>query len=340
MKSDIKEYLLEELSTYFRENKFPSYYAQQVFGWIYKKRIEDPCLMTNLSKDARKFLKDKFYFSRLDLLNKELSHDGTEKFLFKLKDGSRIESVLIPENKRYTLCISSQVGCKFCCRFCLSGKDGLKRNLTVSEIINQYLSVQDVNPKQKITNIVFMGTGEPLDNFSNVVNTVKILTDPYGLYFGKRRICISTCGLIPQIKKLAELRLGVKLSISLHSPDSASRTRMLPINKQYSLENLIKALKEFTRYEKYPITFEYVLIKGFNATRTDAIKLARLLKGFSCKVNLIPYNASFLDFKPPSPEEIAAFKNELTRQGIFFTLRKSRGEDIRAACGQLRAIWS
>ena len=335
---DIKSYTLKELEDLLREKAYPKFYAHQIFNWIYKKRVESFDLMTNLSKGAREFLKNNFYFSHLKLIERETSEDGTEKFLFELDDGHRVETVLIPEGKRVTLCVSTQVGCKFKCRFCVSGISGFKRNLRTSEIISQYLEV--AKRIGRITNIVFMGIGEPLDNFDNVVKSIEILKEPHGIYFGRRRICISTLGIIPKIEKLRELNLGVKLSISLHSPDSKVRTFLMPATKKYPLQELMKAVKAFAKYERYPITFEYIMIRNLNTKKEDALKLVKLVKGINCKINLIPYNPSpYFEWEAPSIQEIEVFKNILKKCKIFFTLRKPRGEDIKAACGQLKATF-
>ena len=212
---DIKNYTLKELEDLLREKAYPKFYAHQIFNWIYKKRIENFDLMTNLSKEARGFLKNNFYFSHLKLIERETSEDGTEKFLFELDDGHRIETVLIPEGKIVTLCVSTQVGCKFKCRFCVSGISGFKRNLRTSEIISQYLEV--AKRIGRITNIVFMGIGEPLDNFDNVVKSIEILKEPHGISFGRRRICISTLGIIPKIEKLREMveKKGLEVDIAV-----------------------------------------------------------------------------------------------------------------------------
>jgi 23S rRNA (adenine2503-C2)-methyltransferase len=337
MKQDIKNYTLVQLEQVLKENTLPCYSARQVFNWIYKNRVEDFSQMTNLSQQSKRFLNNNFYFSTLKSLKKQLSSDGTQKFLFRLKDRLHIETVFIPQGKRATLCVSTQVGCRFNCLFCMSGKGGFKRNLTVAEIINQYLTVADYVAPHRITNIVFMGIGEPLDNFDNTVKAIQILTEPYGLHFGKSKICISTSGIIPRIKDLVNLKLGIKLSVSLHSADDSVRTKLMPINRKYPLKDLIKVLKQFSRSHRYPVMFEYVLIKGINTSRQDALKLAKLLRGMSCKLNLIPYNSSSLSHKAPSDREIEEFKQELKTRGIFFTFRRSRGQDIQAACGQLRS---
>lgn len=334
----LKDFSLEELKSYFKRKKIPAFCAGQIFNWVYKKRVEEFDLMTDLSGERREFLKDNFYFSGLSPVKREISADGAEKFLFKLEDSAVIETVLIPEGKRNTLCLSTQVGCKFKCKFCLSGQGGLKRSLKVSEIINQYLSVRDLISPSKITNVVFMGIGEPLDNFVNVVKAVEILMSPAGLSFRKGGITISTCGLAPEIKELAALNLGVKLSVSLHSADNTVRDKLMPVNKKYPLEELMKAVKQFTKSQKYPVTFEYTLIHNLNTSGKEALGLAKLLRTSKAKVNLIPYNGSRAEYKPRE-SEVDIFKNELKKRGVFFTLRKPRGRDIKAACGQLRASY-
>jgi len=338
MKEDIKNYTLEELKSYFKSNGIAAYTAAQVFSWTYSKRIENFDLMTNISRKIRDLLLGNFYFSKLKIVKREISLDKTEKFLFELPDGSGIESVFIPEPSRLTLCLSSQVGCKYSCKFCTSGARGLKRNLTAGEIVNQYLTISDLIT-DKITNMVFMGIGEPLDNFMNVVKAIKMFSERKGINFSRRRISISTCGIIPQIEQLSKLKLGVKLSVSLHSADEETRSKIMPVNGKYPLAELMKALRSFSKNEKYPVTFEYALFGSLNTSRLDAQKLIQLLKGMNCKINLIPYNAAQGIFKEPSSSEIEDFCNELKKAGLFYTLRKSRGVDIHAACGQLYALW-
>ncbi len=317
---------------------FPGYAAKQIFGWLYRKNAKNFQDMTSLSAPQRKILSGKFYFPRLTLEKKEKSSDATEKYLFKLEDGLAVETVFIPESRRNTLCVSTQVGCKFKCLFCASGQGGFQRNLTASEIINQYLSVAELTAPHKITNIVFMGIGEPLDNFGNLVKSIEILTDPEGISFSRRKISVSTCGLVPQIKKLAQLDLGIKLSVSLHSVDEAVRSRLVPVNKKYPLKNLLPVVREFSKMSRYRPVFEWVLLEGLNTDKASARKLAKLLNRLNAKANLIPYNGTFARFRVPGPETIGEFTAELKQQGAFFTLRKPRGADINAACGQLKAL--
>jgi len=325
---------LDDLENSLISEGFPKYIAKQVFNWLYKKGVSDFLAINNISKDAREFLKRSFYFSGLDLIKKEKSSDGVLKFLFGLPDKNSIETVLIPDEKRNTLCVSTQVGCKFGCSFCASGENGFKRNLETSEIINQYLAFTKPNV---ISNIVFMGIGEPLDNFTNTIRAIKILMEPLGINFGKGKVCLSTCGLVSGIDKLSELNLDIKLSVSLHASDDTTRDNLVPINKKYPLKALKSSLEGFARVSKYPVTIEYVLIEGINAKKNDALGLAKFLGGFNSKLNLIPYNGSAKDYKAPSINTLREFKKTLDKKGIFFTLRKSRGQDIKAACGQLRA---
>lgn len=334
----ITEFTREELKEILTCQGFPEFSASQIFNWIYRKRVEKFSLMTDLSRKLRAYLSEEFSFPELELKDRLISQDATEKFLFKLKDGVFIETVLIPQGRRKTLCLSTQAGCRLKCRFCVSGIPGFKRNLSVSEIVAQFLEVSHYIAPQRVTNIVFMGIGEPLDNFENVIKAVKIFMDSKGIYLGKTKICLSTCGLAPRIKRLAELNLGIKLSVSLHSADDAIRTKIMPVNKKYPLSELKEAIEAFVKREKSLITFEYVLIRDLNSSPKDALRLAGWVKGLPCKINLIPYNPSpYFPWQPPSQEEIEEFKKILKRCGVFFTLRKSRGQDIKASCGQLKA---
>lgn len=320
------------------------YRARQVFSWIYKKGSKDFAAMTTIPVEQRKIFADFFTFLSFRTLKKEVSKDGTEKFLFQLADRKTVESVLIPEKKRNTLCVSTQVGCRFNCHFCASQKGGFIRNLKSSEIINQYL---EVSQKHKITNLVYMGIGEPLDNFEETVKSIKILTDPAGADFTKRRISLSTCGLPDKIKELARLDLGIKLSLSLHAVTDQKRNQLMPINKIYPLAELLAAIKFHKGRQKYPVTFEYVLIEGFNTEYSDAKQLARLVKLTGAKLNLMLCNPkegpvfSFLNnsFSKKKGASLFDFKERLRKEKIIFTLRKSRGLDISAACGQLRSNW-
>ncbi len=337
--NDIKQYSLDELKSAFKDMRLPSFAAGQVFDWIYKKRIEDFDKMSNLSKATRQTLNESFFSAYPKIAERIKSSDNTEKFLFELDDGALIETVLIPEKTRTTLCISTQVGCRFNCKFCMSAKGGFKRNLTASEIINQYLVILDLISPKRITNIVFMGIGEPLDNYDNLTKAIDILQEPIGIALSKRRLCVSTCGIIPNMERLVKSYPLVKLSVSLHSAFNDKRTKIMPVNRKYPIDELIKALKSVSRIQKFPVTFEYVLLSGFNDSKEDASELARILNRLRSKVNLIVYNRSSLDFKSSEEDTIRQFTQILKAKSVTFTLRRSRGEDIDAACGQLRASW-
>lgn len=333
----IYNYSLEELRDILTAKGYPAYTAKQVFDWIYKNRVKNFEEMANISKDIRRFLAENFCFSGLNLIKREKSKDKTEKFLFKLEDKYLIETVLIPSQQRNSLCVSTQVGCKFRCSFCASGQKGFQRNLEVFEIIGQYLEVCSLITSGKITNIVFMGIGEPLDNLDNVVKAINILGEKEGIGLGRRKITVSTCGLLPQIKKLADLKLGIKLAISLHSASDKVREKLMPINKKYPLSGLKGALKYYSDRDSYPISFEYVLLGKTNTGISDAESLAEFLKGIKSKVNLIPYNGNDPRYSIAKKEEIDMFCQRLKKRGVFFTARKGRGQDIEAACGQLKA---
>ncbi|MBD3264473.1 MAG: 23S rRNA (adenine(2503)-C(2))-methyltransferase RlmN [Candidatus Omnitrophica bacterium] len=325
---------LDELKNKLISEDFPAYRAQQVFDWIYRKGVSDFSFMSNISKREREKLSGIFEFINFEIMSKRKSADGTEKFLFKLRDDLSIETVVIPEKRRNTLCLSTQVGCKFNCRFCVSARGGFIRNLETSEIIKQYL---DVSRAAEITNIVFMGIGEPLDNFSNLVKSIRILKAKEGAGMPARRLTVSTCGLPKAIKKLAGLKLGVKLSVSLHSAYDEKRDKIMPVNRRYPLGVLLDSLKEFSKVSRYPVTFEYVMIKGFNVSLEDARRLAKFCNSLKSKVNLIPLNLSRGGLDKPDEPDISKFRDKLKRHGCLAVLRKPRGEDIEAACGQLRA---
>jgi 23S rRNA (adenine2503-C2)-methyltransferase len=335
--NDIKDYSLEELEAIFRNWQEPDYHARQVFTWIYQKQVYSFKAMSNLSLAVRKKLKENFGFKKLELVKLRESIDGTKKFLFLLEDDNLIESVMIPQAGRNTACLSTQVGCKYVCRFCASGMLGFKRNLSAWEIMAQVLEInQNLNP-DKISHIVFMGTGEPLDNYDNVLKAILIINAKDGLNIGARRITISTAGVIPGIERLAKEGLQVELSISLHAADDATRSNLMPINKKYPLKDLISACKKYALSTKRQVTFEHVLIKDVNCSVQDARNLSSHLKGWIAKANLLIYNpVKELSFKAPDDKEVSAFKQILQKGGIAVTLRKPRGQDIEGACGQLR----
>ncbi len=336
-KQDIRNFSLDELKVALLSLGQKSFRGQQIFSWIYKKGAQGFDEMSDLSVELRNILKKAFYLATIETKEERKSTDGTEKFLFELEDGSLIESALIPAKDRNTICLSTQVGCRFYCKFCASGIGGFKRNLTTAEIASQATLIKKHSLGKRISHIVFMGTGEPLDNYENVLKAARIFNSSYGLGIAARRITISTSGLIPGIKKLSKENLQVELSVSLHASDNKTRDSLMPINKKYPLEELIKELKEYFTKTHRQITFEYILIHELNCDVESAKKLGKLLSGFDFKLNLIPYNKiEEFSFEPPTKLELLFFQNQLAKEGIRSTLRMPRGRDINAACGQLR----
>ncbi len=333
----ILDLTLKDLESYLEKEDFPGFAAGQIFSWIYKKAIYDFERMTDLSRNLRSFLKRNFYILSLALIKKQVSCDGTQKFLFALSDRQGIEAVLIPTPRRLTACISTQVGCRFACRFCASGAQGWQRDLTSGEIIEQVIYLKD-RAKQRLNNLVFMGVGEPLDNYENVLKAVRILNSPHCLNIGARRMTVSTCGLIPGIERLAEENLQIELSVSLHAGDNKTRTYLMPINKIYPLEKLLSACRAYFKKTKRQITFEYILIKGINTGLGQAERLTKLLTGLDAKVNLIPASPFRNEFSPALKLEILKFRDILLKAGIPATIRRPRGADIQAACGQLKIL--
>jgi 23S rRNA (adenine2503-C2)-methyltransferase len=334
---NIKELTFEELKNLLREWGEPAFCAKQIFSWIYKKGADDFDQMSNLALALRKRLKENFCLSSLKLIQASESHDGTEKFLFALQDKNLIEAVIIPAKERITGCVSTQAGCKFKCLFCASGLLGLKRNLTQGEIIEQVLYLKNKCQDEKLTNLVFMGTGEPLDNYDNVMKAIRIINSSEGLNIGARKITISTCGIIPGIERLSQEGLQIELSISLHASDDKTRNEIMPVNKKYPLNKLMFACRQYIEKTNRQITFEYILIAGLNSDLQSAKNLSKILKGLICKVNLIPANVvKECKIGPPKNKDILFFRDYLLKQGINVTLRMPRGQDIEAACGQLR----
>ncbi len=337
MKEEIKNFPLEKLKEKLVELGFERFRAQQIFNWIYDKGVFDFKLMGNISKKDRIKLNNFFEIYVPEIAYKHNSIDGTIKFALRLKDAKLIESVLIPDNERLTLCVSTQVGCKMGCKFCLTGKQKFIRNLEVHEIIDQVLVAKFIllNKKLKITNIVFMGMGEPLDNLNAVIDAIKILNDDNGFNFSNRKITISTCGLYDRFEILSENFDG-NLAISLHSADNDKRSIIMPINKKYPLDKLIQACKKYPLKNRQRITFEYILLKDFNDSIEDAEKLYKILKGIKAKINLIKFNEyPNCEFRAPEKERILKFQKYLFNKGLTAILRKSKGADIFAACGQL-----
>ena len=336
-KKDIKNYTLLELEEKLKKIEIKKYRAAQIFYWLYNRSIINFTDMANIPEKLRKMLKADYYISQLQLEKFVKSKDETEKYLFRLEDGNLIESVLIFSNSRITECISSQVGCKFNCLFCESGKKGFIRNLVVSEIINQVLAVKK-NIKRFPNNIVFMGIGEPLDNYGNVIKAIQILNNKTAFNIGARKITISTCGIIPAIKKLQNIGWQIELSISLHAPENNLRTYLMPVNKKYPLSDLIRACREYVDKSRRQVTFEYILLHEINDSLKYADQLIELISDFNSKVNLIVFNPGVNSALQPSTNKQAVyFRNKLIAGGIPTTIRKSKGSDISAACGQLKS---
>jgi len=310
--------------------------AEQIFSWLYIEKVKSFDEMTNLSISLREKLAQNYTMCNFEIIRKQESSDGTKKYLFDILDGNAIETVLMEYHHGKSICVSTQVGCKMGCKFCASTGIKFVRDLTAGEIVEQILAVQkDVN--DKISNVVFMGIGEPLDNFENVVNAIAILNNQKGLSIGARHISISTSGLVPKIYELADKNLQCTLSISLHATNDEKRSEMMPVNNKYNIEELIKACKYYIDKTNRRISFEYALAKGNNDNLEDAKGLVKLLKGMLCHVNLIPINKieNGKYFKS-SNESIIKFRDYLNEKGIVATIRRELGSDIDAACGQLR----
>ena len=326
----------KDLEDFFRAHNLPSYRIRQLIHWIYERSAKSLEEITEFSKDLRVVLSDKAYLGQLTLLNSQVSSDGTEKFLFGLEDGETIESVLIPYEERLTLCISSQVGCAMGCVFCLTGKLGLKRNLAPHEIVDQVIGVNRLIFPRRITNIVLMGMGEPLANFDNVVDALKRMTGL--MMISPRRITLSTSGLVPKIVELGQQGLKVSLAISLNATTDAVRDEIMPVNKIYPLKALLEACRKFPLPSSKRITFEYVMLKGINDSDEDARRLIRLLKGIPSKINLIPFNPyNYCEYERPDDAAVLRFQDILAQANMTVIIRKSKGQDILAACGQLKA---
>ena len=315
------------------------YRAPQVLNWIYHYQVERIDEMTNLSKDLRKRLAQQFYIELPKIAEKTTSKDGTIKYLFDLTDGSQVESVWMPDKNRNTLCISTQVGCRLACSFCLTGTLGLKGNLSTSEIVGQYMAINRELPKEdQITNIVFMGMGEPLDNYDAVCEALRLMTSPQAMRISNRRITLSTAGLVDKIEQFKSEGLHVNLAISLNATEDSTRNEIMPINRKYPIRVLLDCLKSYPLKPTRRITFEYVLLKGINDTLDDAKRLAKLLHGIPSKVNLIPFNGfAESDYQPPAEATILAFQKYLLSKNYSVFIRRNRGTDILGACGQLAA---
>jgi 23S rRNA (adenine2503-C2)-methyltransferase len=327
----------EEILAFCREAKQPSYRADQIWHWLYVQNVSDWAQMKNLPASLRSHLAERFALASVSEMATEGESQGTRKILAGLRDGERIEEVLIPADDRRTVCISSQVGCRFHCAFCASGQAGFRRNLEIGEIVGQVLLAWR-GFGEKPTHVVVMGIGEPFDNYDAVLKAVRIVNDQEGLCIGARRITLSTAGVIPGISRLADEGLQVELSVSLHAPSDGLRSELMPINRKYPLPSLLKACEEYFKKTKRLITFEYTLIENVNDQPQHAKELARLLSPFPCRVNFILLSPVVEFAGAPSSDSVAErFIQALDKVGINATLRASRGTSVNAACGQLRS---
>jgi 23S rRNA (adenine2503-C2)-methyltransferase len=336
MKADLKGMSLAETEAWVEAQGLPAYRAKQLRQWLFKGLVTSFKEMTNLSKDLRARLEERACINHLVQEKTQVSKDRTTKFLFKLEDGHFIETVLIPERGHFTLCISSQAGCAMGCRFCLTARQGLKRNLTAAEIVDQVIHVKhSMSEPDRLTNIVFMGMGEPLANYDAVVRALDNLISDEGMNFSHKTVTLSTCGVVPQIRRLGK-EVRVNLAVSLNASDDETRSYLMPVNRKYPLKSLVDALKEFPILNRRMITFEYVLVGGVNDRDEDAHRVAALLKGVRAKINLIALNPHpDVDLAPPSPERVLRFQEILIEHRFTAIIRKSKGQDISAACGQL-----
>ena len=333
---NIKDYDLEDFKQELISIGEKGFRAEQIFKWLYQEKVKNFDEMTNLSLELREKLKNNYTICNYNILKKLESSDGTKKYLFDILDGNIIESVLMEYHYGKSVCVSSQVGCKMGCKFCASTGIPFVRNLTAGEIVEQILAIEQ-DTGDKISNIVFMGIGEPLDNYDNVIKAIRILNNPKGLGIGARHISVSTSGLVPRIYDLAKENIQCTLSVSLHASNNEKRSSMMPVNNRYSVEELIKACKDYIAMTNKRISFEYALAKDNNDNMQDAKELANLLKGMLCHVNLIPINKiENGKFTKSSNENIIKFRDYLNDHGIVATIRRELGSDIEAACGQLR----
>jgi 23S rRNA (adenine2503-C2)-methyltransferase len=338
-RQEIKELTKDQLVMWFEAHGMRSFRAIQVLKWLYMRQADTFGQMTDIDKKTRELLSNNFINKRLLLKETESSRDGSKKYLFQLDDGNTIESVLIPEKDHYTLCISSQVGCSQGCRFCLTAKSGLIRDLSSNEIISQVRDIQHtMQDAARLTNIVFMGMGEPLANFRNVVRALKIITDgDMGLKFSTRRVTLSTAGLVPRMNDLGK-ETQVNLAVSLNAADNETRSKLMPVNRRYPIETLLETCRNYPLKNRKKITFEYILIKGVNDGVGDAARLAKILKPVKCKINLIPFNEhDGSPFERPDESTITRFQDMLVKHNYTAIIRQSKGRDISAACGQLRS---
>jgi 23S rRNA (adenine2503-C2)-methyltransferase len=338
-RADLVGLLPAELEALVEELGEPRYRGRQLFRWMYARRARDVEGMTDIPRAIRIVLAERVSVSRLEVVRVQRAADGTQKYLFRLADGEEIESVLIPDEDRLTACISSQVGCPLACRFCLTGLMGIRRNLSAAEILGQVLTLQDsLAPGERISHLVLMGMGEPLLNFPQVERAIRILSHRHGADFSARRITLSTAGHVAGIRKLAASDLGLNLAVSLSATTDEVRSQIMPINRRWPISELLEACRSYPLPNRRRLTFEYVMLDGVNDSSSDARRLAALLRGIRCKINLIPLNAApDLPDRPTPRGRIEGFQQILHDAGLTATIRESRGWEISAACGMLRA---
>lgn len=336
------DFTYQELRDHFKENGLPAFAADQIFNWVYKKHIFDVDQWANVSKVVKEYVKNEFDLNLPKIVWQAISKDGTKKFLVKFQDGQTVETVAIPARERLTLCVSSQVGCAVGCTFCHTATQGLKRHLKTSEVVGQFLAItnwliENVGPETRLTNIVYMGQGEPLHNFDNMKKATELFLDDHAFALGQRRVTLSTSGLVPQIEKLKDFP-PVNIAISLHSARNHIRSELMPINKVYDLERLFTAIRTIPLKGYRRITYEYLLIDNLNDQPEDIEALSELLVRQESKINLIPFNDyPGSRFKRPTEEKVLWFMDQLIKKGFTCTIRSTKGSDILAACGQLKS---
>lgn len=336
-KKDIRSYTFEQLQAEMLQIGEKSFRSKQIYSWLHEKLADSFEEMTNLSKALREKLEQSYEIRKVSMLERQVSAiDGTNKFLFELYDGNVVESVLMRYKHGNSVCISSQVGCRMGCRFCASTLDGLERNLTPSEMLGQIYEIQKISG-ERVSNIVIMGTGEPLDNYENFVTFIHMISDEHGLNISQRNITVSTCGIVPNMKRLAEENFQITLALSLHGSNQEKRKKLMPVANKYDLADVLETCDYYFNKTGRRITFEYSLVHGVNDTEEDAEELIRILKPRNCHLNLIPVNPiKERDFEKPTRQHAEKFKNKLEKTGINVTIRREMGSDIDGACGQLR----
>ena len=337
MKKDIRSYTYEELQEEMKAFGEKSFRAKQIYEWLHVKLADSFSEMTNLSLTLRNRLEEEYVIFPVAMVKRQQSSlDVTNKFLFQLYDGNLVESVLMRYKHGNSVCISSQVGCRMGCRFCASTLDGLERNLSPAEMVGQIYEIQKIIG-ERISNVVVMGTGEPLDNYNNLLKFIRLLTDEHGLNISQRNVTVSTCGIVPKMYDLANEHLQITLALSLHGSTQEKRKKLMPVANKYHLDEVLKACDDYFKETGRRITFEYSLVEGVNDNEEDARELIRILKERNCHLNLIPVNPiKERDFKQPSRKSALNFKNKLEKNGINVTIRREMGADIDGACGQLR----